>query len=126
MVAGRVHYEVFGRKKAGESWLLEMATEDRAAAVTLAEDLVGRGFLAAKVTKEMLDDETREFASICICALGAPDDGKKKKEEKRQFEPLCVQPPDLYTLHARERIGRLLGRAQDRNLVTRFYRLQSS
>ena len=107
MVAGRIHYEVFGRRKQGSGWILEMATEDRAAAVDMAEDLMANErFLAAKVTKETLNEESREFASLCILSLSAPD--AKQKEEPRRFEPLCVQPQDLYTLHARERIGQLL------------------
>ena len=55
MVGGRVHYEVFGRRKQGSAWVLEMATEDRAAAVAMAEDLLaGDRSAAAKFTKETL------------------------------------------------------------------------
>ena len=37
-----------------------MATEDRAAAVKMAQDLIAdQGFAAARVTKETLDEETR-------------------------------------------------------------------
>jgi hypothetical protein len=120
MVGARVHYEVFGRKKPGGGWVLEMATEDRSAAVRMAENLIANdGFVSAKVTKETLDEETREFATVSILNLGAPDSGKKK-EPKKDFEPLCVQPQDLYTLHARERIGRLLEDWLERNRATPF------
>ena len=120
MVGARVHYEVFGRKKPSSGWVLEMATEDRGAAIRMAEDLVTvDGFTSAKVPKETLDEETREFASVSILHLGAPD-APKKKEPKREFEPLCVQPQDLYTLHARERIGRLLHDWLERNRATPF------
>jgi len=120
MVGARVHYEVFGRKKPGSSWVLEMATEDRSAAVRMAESLIAEdGFAAAKVTKETLDEETREFASVSILNLGAPELGRKK-EPKKEFEPLCVQPQDLYTLHARERIGRLLEEWLVRHNATPF------
>lgn len=120
MVGARVHYEVFGRKKPGSSWVLEMATEDRAAAVRMAEGLIADdGFAAAKVTKETLDEETREFASVSILNLGAPELGRKK-EPKKEFEPLCVQPQDLYSLHARERIGRLLEEWLERHRATPF------
>ncbi len=119
MVAGCVHYEVFGRRKQGSGWILEMATEDRSAAVLLAEDLIAeRRCVSVKVTKETLDEESREFASVCILSLGAAE--TKKKEEPRRFEPLCVQPQDLYTLHARERIGRLLGSWLERHHATPF------
>lgn len=120
MVGARVHYEVFGRKKPGSSWVLEMATEDRSAAVRMAEGLIAEdGFAAAKVTKETLDEETREFATVSILNLGAPEPGRKK-DPKKEFEPLCVQPQDLYTLHARERIGRLLEEWLERHHATPF------
>jgi len=120
MVGARVHYEVFGRKTPAAGWVLEMATEDRTAAIRTAESLVAEGgFAAARVTKETLDEETREFATISILNLGAPE-GEKKKEPKKAFEPLCVQPHDLYTLHARERIARLLDDWLERKRATPF------
>lgn len=120
MVGARVHYEVFGRRKPGSGWVLEMATEDRVAAIRLAENLMAvDGFAAAKVTKETLDEETREFASVSILNLGATE-LPGKKEPKKPFEPLCVQPKDLYTLHARERIARLLDDWLERKRATPF------
>ncbi len=119
MVGARVHYEVFGRKKPAAPWVLELATEDRGGALRMAEELMAAGFVAARVTKEVLDEETREFASVAILNLGAAD-APKKKEPKKAFEPLCVQPQDLYTLHARERIGRLLCEWLERNQATPF------
>lgn len=120
MVGARVHYEVFGRRKPGGGWVLEMATEDRAGAIRTAEHLIAvDGFVSAKVTKETLNEETREFATVSILNLGAPDTAKKK-EAPKEFEPLCVTPQDLYTLHARERIGRLLDDWLERNRATPF------
>ncbi len=40
---GRVHFEVYVRKTPGSGWTLEMASENRAAAVSAAEDLVKEG-----------------------------------------------------------------------------------
>jgi hypothetical protein len=37
-MSGAVHYEVFFRKGAQAPWRLELATEDRAYAMTFAED----------------------------------------------------------------------------------------
>jgi hypothetical protein len=120
MVGARIHYEVFGRRKPASSWVLEMATEDRAAALKMAEELIAnQAFAAARVTKETLDEETREFASVSILNIGAPET-KTKKEPDKEYEPLCVQPQDLYTLHARERIGRLLEDWLHRNHATPF------
>jgi len=120
MVAARVHYEVFGRRKAGAQWTLEMATEDRAQALRVAEDMMGDGFTGARVTKETLDEASREFNSLTILTLGAPDNAKPRRVPESQLEPLCIQPQDLYSLHARERIGELLDGWLARKRVTPF------
>jgi hypothetical protein len=120
MVGASVHYEVFGRRKAGAGWTLEMATEDRAAALSMAEHLMANdGFAAAKVTKETLDPETREFQSVAILNLGSGET-RKKTQEREALDPLCIQPQDLYTVHARERIARLLAAWLERNRATPF------
>lgn len=104
---GQVHYEVFIRK-AGGGWSLDMATEDRKRATEHAEDLFESSkALAIRVVKETLDDETHEFKSVNILTKG--DIGKAPKTRPvADVEPLCVSPQDLYTIHAREQIGRLL------------------
>jgi hypothetical protein len=120
MVTERVHFEVYVRKKPTSGWTLEMASENRALAVSTAEDLIKDGRVAAaKVTKETLDEETREFQTVTILNLGAPDLTKKRKV-REDVEPLCVTPQDLYTLHARERIGRLLEGWLERKNATAF------
>jgi len=120
MVSARVHYEVFARKNPASSWVLELATEDRSVAIRAAQEMIAeQGFASAKVTKETLDEETREFAAVSILHLGEPE-RSEKKEVKKGFEPLCVQPQDLYTLHARERIGQLLEDWLGRNRATPF------
>src|SRR5690349_18837534 len=104
MVSARVHFEVYVRKKPTSGWTLELASENRSAAVAMAEDLIKESRVAAaKVTKETLDEETREFQTVTILNLGLPESGKKRKV-REDVEPLCVTPQDLYTVHARERI----------------------
>jgi hypothetical protein len=121
MGAGRVHFEVYVRKTPGASWTLEMASENRAAAVACAEDLVREGRVAAsKVTKETLDEETREFQTVTIFKAGDADLAPKRPKVREDVEPLCVTPQDLYTVHARERIGRLLEGWLERNHATPF------
>ena len=120
MVGARVHFEVYVRSRPGASWALEMATENRTAAVDTAKLLLEEGKVAAaKVTKETLDEESREFQTVTIFKGGAVDSGKPAKPE-RDLEPLCVTPQDLYTIHARERIGRLLEDWLNRNHATAF------
>jgi hypothetical protein len=121
MGAGRVHFEVYVRRTPGASWTLEMAGENRAAAIACAEDVVREGRVAAaKVTKETLDEETREFQTVTIFKAGDADFAARKPKVREDVEPLCVTPQDLYTLHARERIGRLLEGWLERNHATPF------
>jgi hypothetical protein len=115
-----VHFEVYVRRVAGAAWSLEMATENRAAAVTTAEDLMKEGRIAAaKVTKETFDEDAREFRTVTIVKLGAADVPVKARPQVDP-QPLCVTPQDLYTIHARERIGRLLEAWLERNHATSF------
>jgi hypothetical protein len=121
MGACRVHFEVYVRKTPGASWSLEMAGENRAAAISCAEDLVREGRVAAaKVTKETLDEETREFQTVTIFKAGDAGSAPKRPKVREDVEPLCVTPQDLYTIHARERIGRLLEGWLERNHATPF------
>jgi hypothetical protein len=121
MGSGRVHFEVYVRKTPGSSWTLEMATENRAAAVSAAQELMKDGRVAGvKVTKETLDDETREFRTVTIFKDGLVEGGPKRRAVREDVEPICVTPQDLYTIHARERIGRLLEGWLERNHATPF------
>jgi len=116
----QVHYELFIRRTPGAPWALDMATENRAAVIATAEELMAEGRTAAvRVTKEVLDPETREFQSITILTLGSKEAPKKRKAAEDK-DPLCVSPQDLYTIHARERIGRLLEGWLDRQGATPF------
>ena len=120
MSGAQVHYEVFSKKTPTSGWGLEMATENRTQATSAAEAMMKEGKVAAvRVTKESLDPETREFQSIAILKLGAHETVKQKKVVENK-EPLCVSPQDLYTAHARERIGRLLEGWLERKGATPF------
>jgi len=116
----RVHFEVFIRKAPGGPWTLDLATENRALALQTAQELMGEGRVAAvRVSKEVFDEESREFQSVIILKLGAADTAAKVKPQADP-QPLCVTPQDLYTIHARERIGRLLEGWLERNNATPF------
>lgn len=120
MQGQQVHYELFIRRTPGAPWTLDMATESRSAVIAAAEEMMADGrTAAARVTKETLDPETREFRSVTILTLGAKE-GAKKPKVVEDREPLCVSPQDLYTIHARERIGRLLEGWLERNGATPF------
>jgi hypothetical protein len=120
MSGAQVHFEVFIRKTPSGGWTLDMATENRTHAVSTAESLMKEGKVAGvRVTKETLNLETREFQSVGILSLGATETVKQKKV-KENNDPLCVSPQDLYTVHAREKIGRLLEGWLERKGATPF------
>ncbi len=120
MNPGQIHYELFVRRQAASGWVLDLASEDRARIVETAEDLLSQGLVAAvRVTKEVLDPETREFRSVTILNKGAPERGKSRKVIE-QRDPICVSPQDLYNCHARDRIARLLDGWLARHRVTPF------
>lgn len=115
-----VHFEVYVRKVPGAPWTLDLATENRTSAVDQANELMREGRVAAvKVSKETFDEEAREFRAVIILKLGAADVAAKGKPQA-DAQPLCVTPQDLYTAHARERIGRLLEGWLERNHATPF------
>ena len=120
MDGAQVHYEVFSKKTPSSGWALDLATENRATALATANDMMKEGKVAAvRVTKETLDAETREFQSVGILNLGNAEPPKKSKV-KENNDPLCVSPQDLYTIHARDRIGRLLEGFLERKGATPF------
>lgn len=127
MDSARVHFEVYIRRAPGASWTLELATENRALACTTAEDCVNGGHaIGAKVTKETLDEETREFHTVRILNVGDVESGgKKKRPPPEALQPLCVTPQDLYTLHARGRIAELLEGWLERKRAVPFELLHS-
>ena len=121
MAGAQVHYEVFARRKLNAPWTLEVATEDRARALQTGEEMLAEGRIAAmRVTKETLDPDTREFASVTIVAKGAVETRRPPKARETDDTPLCVAPQDLYSAHARGRIGRLLDGWLLRKSVTPF------
>ncbi|MFC5373428.1 hypothetical protein ACFPIF_12720 [Brevundimonas faecalis] len=120
-MAGPVHYEVYIRKTPPASWALEMATEDRKQAVDAAEDLMRDGrACAVRVTKETLDPETMEFASVVVLNRGAPELKRKAPVRDADAGPVCRGVQDLYAPHARELIGRVLEDWLNRQGATAF------
>jgi hypothetical protein len=120
MSAGDVHFEIFVRRYPDSGWSLNAATDVRLTALDSAKEMIDRGQAAAvKVTRETLDESTGEFSSLTILSLGVPERARKVKVPE-PTEPLCVSPQDLYTCHARERIGRLFETWLERQEATPF------
>lgn len=108
MERGQVHFEVFIRRTPQSPWRLEGAMESRTQAVDLGELLFSEGAAAVRVSKEVRDAETGEYSSYVVLTKGAQLQEKRKPVRDPSAEPPCVTPQDLYTAHAREKIGRLL------------------
>lgn len=120
MTQSPIHYELFIRRKPGAPWTLALATEDRESALSTAETLLTEKRAAAvRVTKETLDEETRAFRSATLLAKGELEVKAKKAKVEDQVA-LCVSPSDLYSMHSRDRIGRLLEDWLNRRGVTPF------
>mgnify|MGYP001765435670 CR=1 FL=1 len=118
MVGAQVHYEVWSRRKPASGWTLEIATEDRSRSMETAEELLATGrAVTVRVTKETLDPETREFKSVTLMTKGEAMVIAERKV-KENLDPLCVSPSDLYSVHARETIGRLLEQWLLRHKIT--------
>jgi hypothetical protein len=119
-MAGPVHYEIYVRKTAPAPWTLLQATENRQQAIETAEDLLkDKHAIAVRVTKETLDPDTMEFASVTVLTRGAPEAPKKRVVEADD-RPNCMTPQDFYAPHARELIARVLEDWLMRNGVTVF------
>lgn len=120
-MAGPVHYEIYIRKTPPASWTLSMATEDRKTAVETAEDLLRDGqACAVRVTKETLDPDTMEFASVTVLTRGAPEVKRKAPVREDRAGPSCRGVQDLYTPHARDLISRVLEDWLNRQGATTF------
>ncbi len=121
MSQDQVHYELFVRRTGNAPWTLDCASEDRERMVLLADEMMTEGRVAAvKLCKELMNPESGEFRSVTILARGQVEMLKRRKEHLGDNLPLCVSPSDLYTVHARERIGRLLETWLLRKKVTAF------
>ena len=117
----QVHFELYIRRKVNAPWSLEQASEDRARILELADEMIAdRRAAAVRVTKETLDEETRGFRTITLVSKGAVEAARGPKVREVDDSPLCVTPQDLYSIHARERIARLLEGWLRRKAVTPF------
>jgi len=119
MSSGSVHFEVFIRRTANDDWTLQSATEDRQAAIDLAEGLLHeKKAVAVRVSRETLNEDTRQFASHTVLSKGLTQIVKPKRRNDVSDRPVCAEPADLYTSHAREMISRLLQTWLSRNGAT--------
>ena len=120
-MAGPVHFELYVRRTPSAPWSLECAMEDRSRLTETAEQLMEEGRVAAvRATKETFDTDTGQFASVTLFSRGHTETKGQSKTPLEDRGPICVTPQDLYTVHAREKIGRLLDGWLKRKGVTAF------
>ena len=116
-----IHFELYARRLPDAPWTLELAAEDRDKVIEAAEELFAEKRAAAvKVTKETLDPSTGEYRTLAIMTKGQVEAKKRGKNDREEDPALCVSPQDLYSIHARERIGRLLDGWLERRQVLPF------
>ncbi len=116
-----VHYEVFTRRSAASGWSLDLATEARPQALAAAEEALKEArAVGVKVTKESRQ-ASGCYASVVIMSKGDLQPPRRKgRGSEEAVAPLCVSPTDLYSIHARDRIARLLEGWLARQNVTAF------
>ncbi len=117
MAARDVHYELFMRRTAKAAWSLISAFEDRKDAVeeakSLAEQYPNAG---VKVAKETFNAKTGDFLTVNIFEHGLDEDKGASRDNEAAIP--CFQPEDLYSLHARHTIGRVLKDYLSRQTIT--------
>lgn len=124
-MSAQIHFEVFSRKTPQASWVLQLATEDKETALHTADTLINSLHAAAvRVSREVFNAGTGEFHSYQVMQKGtiAP---AGKPVRRPVTEPVCTTPQTLYTLPARETIGRLMEDWLRRWRVTPFELLHS-
>ncbi len=125
MADDHVHYEVFIRRRVTGPWILELATEDRTKAFDTAYAIKAEGSATSvRIQRETLHTDTGEYSSATLLLKGDPPLPKAKrraKAEPPETPPVpCVEARDMYSVHARELIGRLLAPWLRRQQVTPY------
>ncbi|HRE60479.1 MAG TPA: hypothetical protein PL096_05150 [Micropepsaceae bacterium] len=118
-MAAQIHYEIFVRKGAKSGWALMDAISSRTTAVKTAEALIAANEAAAvKVVKETYNEATGEFRSLTIFEEGTAKVRVAPEAEEEPHALPCFSPEDLYSLHSRATIGRLLADSLSRWKLT--------
>jgi len=114
----QIHFELFLKKGPKASWELLDIYYDRDLAIKKAKALLKDSpKFSARVTKEAYNDETGEFTTATTFQDGA-EKFEKTEKIKNKAELPCFKPDDLYTVHARSTIRRILKNLLDRWCVT--------
>jgi hypothetical protein len=115
----QVHFEVFRRAGARGGWSLHEVVNDRARALSMAQEMMtSEKATGVKVVKETYDDETGDYLSLKIFEDGHNKMKIAPAQEDAPPSLPCFKPDDLYSYHARQTMMRLFGDFLARNKIT--------
>ncbi|MES2255891.1 MAG: hypothetical protein V4559_12730 [Pseudomonadota bacterium] len=115
----QVHFEVFRRAGARGGWTMHEVVNDRARALTMAQEMMAsEKATGVKVVKETYDDETGDYLSLKIFEDGHNKMKTAPAQEDAPPSLPCFKPDDLYSYHARQTMMRLLVDFLARNKIT--------
>lgn len=115
----KTHYEILAQEREGAGWTLCDAKSDRNGAVKLAETIIAEdGVVGIKIVKQVYDEDNGDYHSRTIF-----EDGRNKTNIAPAQEDVpntipCFRSDDLYSVHARKTIYRLLGGFLVQNKIT--------
>ena len=115
------HFEIFVRKEKFGAWTMLGAHYDRTKAIDEAKEVLRQGGArGVRVLKETFDEKTGDFRSLRVFQDGDTEDPAPSKDAagKKTIQLPCFKPEDLYTMHARRTIARLLRPALSRWRIT--------
>ncbi len=119
MSSKQTHFEVFLRKEKFGAWTLLGAHYNRTAAINEAKEILKHhGAIGVRVLKETFDEKTGDFRSIRVFQDGQAEDPPAKNATKHKIQLPCFKPEDLYSMHARRTIARLLRQPLSRWRIT--------
>ncbi len=111
-----IHYEIFIQKKKAKDWTLHEAVDGREKALKKAGQLVKQSTVAGvRVMKETLEPDTGNYLSVAIFQEGGSTETKRDKDD---VQLPCFKPQDLFSIHARATITRVLEDLLDREGMT--------
>ncbi len=96
------------------------AQYDRTKAIDEAKSILKQGgAVGVRVLKETFDEKSGDFRSLRVFQEGAVDDPPPSKDGgAKSIQLPCFKPEDLYSMHARRTIARLLRQALSRWRIT--------
>ena len=131
MTTGQIHFELYVRIRPGDPWSFRAASETKSHVIEAGDELIAANTaIAYRITREVFDEESREFRSLTLeirdveaggAGARARKDAQANDAEKKQiYVPICSRAEELYTPSSKLRIGRLLESWLNRRGVTLF------